>query len=258
MQNIVPVLTLTFTIVALGACVGSFLNVCILRIPAGESIVTGPSHCAGCGERLRWWELVPIVSWLALRGKCARCKAKISKQYPAIEALNAALWALMFKTYGETLHTALCCLVASTLIVVAVVDARTMEIPRGLNIILLILGIMRAATDYSRWVEHAIGFAAVSVILLAIYLASGGRGVGGGDVKLMAGCGLFLGWRLIIAAFIAACVIGSILHLIRMAAKKAGRVLAFGPYLSAGVVIAMLWGERLIEWYLRVCGFAAN
>lgn len=249
MPNPSPALALII-ITALGACVGSFLNVCILRIPKGESIVTGPSHCMACGKRLRWWELVPVVSWIGLRGRCARCKAKISAQYPAVEAANAALWILTYTAHGETLYTALGCLLASTLIVVAVVDARTMEIPPALNITLLILGIARTAADPGRRLEHAIGIAAVSGILLAIYLATSGRGIGGGDIKLMAACGLFLGWKQIIAAFIIGCLTGAAIHLTRMSLKKAARLLAFGPYLSAGITISMLWGDQIIKWYL--------
>lgn len=250
MDSIVAPTVIYIIIFLLGITVGSFLNVCILRIPAHESIVTGPSHCPKCGRRLKWYELVPIFSWLALKGRCSGCKGAISAQYPLIEALNGVLWVICFAVLGTSPYAALACLLTSALLVVAVIDWRTMEIPLGTTITVAVLGGLAAALDYQNLSLHVIGLFAVSLPLYLLYLATRGRGIGGGDIKLMAGCGLFLGWKLIILSFFGGCLIGTIIHLILMAAKKAGRQLSFGPYLSLGVVLSLLFGEYLLNWYL--------
>lgn len=234
----------------LGACVGSFMNVCILRIPAGESIVTGPSHCMTCGKRLKWYELIPIFSWLALRGRCSGCHSRISAQYPLIEAANAVLWLLVCARFGLTPDSILGCLFASVLLVASFIDARTREIPPGTTIFVAVLGILRLLIHLSDWESALLGLVCVSGVLLLVLLVTGGRGVGGGDVKLMAGTGLFLGFRLNLLAFFMGCVLGAAIHLLRMRFAHAGRDLAFGPYLSAGAVIALLWGDALISWYI--------
>ena len=250
-SNVTP--TVLYIIVFIfGITVGSFLNVCILRIPAHESIVKGPSHCPDCGKQLKWYELIPLFSWLALRGRCSGCKGAISAQYPLIETANGALWVLCFALLGLSFETALACLLVSTLIVVAIIDARTMEIPPGTTITVLVLGVIATAIDYQNVLFHIIGFFAVSLPLYLVFAATKGRGIGGGDIKLMAGCGLFLGWKLCIFGFFAGCVIGTIIHLTLMAAKKAGRQLSFGPYLSIGIIIALLFGEHFINWYISL------
>ncbi len=235
-----------------GILVGSFLNVCILRIPKGESIVTTPSHCVHCGVRLRWFELLPLFSWLALRGKCRTCSGSISAQYPLIEAANGILWVLISSQLGFTPYALLGCLMTSALLALSVIDGRTGEIPQGMNLFILGLGGIHLLLDWSGWTVYAIGFLAVSVPLTVVALVTNGRGIGGGDIKLMAACGLFLGWKLILLAFCLGCVLGSLIHVVRMRAFGAGRVLAFGPYLSAGVVIAMLWGNQILNWYIGI------
>ena len=115
---------------------------------------------------------------------------------------------------------------------------------------ILALGLIHLALDYQNWLQYVIGLVAVSGFFYVIYIATKGRGIGGGDIKLMAACGLFLGWKLIILAMVAGCIIGAVIHVARMRIAKADRVLAMGPYLSVGVFIAVLWGDRLLNWYL--------
>ena len=207
-----------------GITIGSFLNVCIYRMPLHESIVTAPSHCMTCGSELHWYDMVPVFSWLILGGKCRSCKAKISAQYPIIEALNGVLYVLVCVVNGMNLSSGVMCLMTSALIVLSVIDWQTYEIPVSIN------------------------------ILLVIYLLSGGRAIGGGDIKLMVACGLILGWQLIILAFFLGCIIGSVIHLIRIRVSGAGHMLAMGPYLSAGIFIAALWGNSWIHWYMGMLG----
>lgn len=233
-----------------GIIIGSFLNVCIYRIPKGESIVKVRSHCMACGYQLRWYDLVPLFSYIALRGRCRKCKAKLSPQYPIIEAANGLLYCLTFYVLGFTIYSGLVCLLVSALLALSVIDFRTFEIPLGFNVFILTLGLIHLALDYPNWLQYVIGLVAVSGFFYAIYIATKGRGIGGGDIKLMAACGLFLGWKLIILAMVAGCIIGAVIHVARMRIAKADRVLAMGPYLSVGVFLAVLWGDRLLNWYL--------
>lgn len=245
-----PVLMLNAVLAfAFGTCVGSFLNVCILRIPAGESIVTGPSHCMSCGGRLRWWEMIPLLSWLCLRGRCARCHAPISPQYPLIEAANGLLWTLSYLSLGTLPDALLGALLASALLVASVIDARTREIPPCTTITMAVLALLRLCLNPSAWADRLLGLAVVGGVLALLFLLSGGSAIGGGDVKLMAACGLFLGLGCALLAFLLACLLGSVIHLVRMRFFGAGRDLALGPYLAAGVLIALYWGPALLGWY---------
>ena len=237
-----------------GITIGSFLNVCIYRMPLHESIVTAPSHCMTCGSRLHWYDMVPVFSWLILGGKCRNCKTKISAQYPVIEALNGALYVLVCAVNGLNGMSAIYCLMTSALIVLSLIDWRTYEIPISVNVFLGILGIAAVVVQPEAWMTHLVGALCVSGILLVIYLVSGGRAIGGGDIKLMAACGLILGWQLIILAFFLGCIIGSVIHLIRIRVSGAGHMLAMGPYLSAGIFIAALWGNSWIHWYMGMLG----
>ena len=247
-----PTIFFSIIIFLYGIIIGSFLNVCIYRIPKKENIVTTRSHCMSCGYQLRWYDLIPLFSWLALGGRCRKCKAKISVQYPLIEALNGVLYLIVFLRYGVSIETLLYCLMASALLALSVIDFRTFEIPLGFNVFIAVLGLVRVLTDLTNWREYAVGFFAVSTVLYIIYVLTKGRGIGGGDIKLMAASGLLLGWKCNILAFLLGCIIGSVIHLLRMRFTKAERVLAMGPYLSIGIYISALWGTRLIDWYVSL------
>lgn len=247
---------LYFMVLLFGICFGSFLNVCIIRLPQHMSIITEPSRCVNCGYRLQWYDLVPLVSWLALKGRCRKCSKPISKQYPIIETVNGIAWVMIVIIRGfryELVYdlTTVCYLALfSALLVLSVIDFRTYEIPLGCNIFILAVGLIHLIMDYSNWLQYVIGLTAVSLFLYVIYVVSKGRGIGGGDVKMMAACGLLLGWKYNIIAFIVGCVLGSVIHIARMKISKKDHVLAMGPYLSMGVMISVLWGDKIIEWYL--------
>lgn len=254
-------LTIAFyvTIFAFGIVIGSFLNVLIYRIPRHENIAVVRSHCMQCGYQLKWYDLFPIFSYLFLRGKCRKCKAKISVQYPLVEALNGILYVVVFVfMYQQTTDSLLCCvlycMLGSALLALSVIDFRTYEIPVGFNLFIGLLGVARIVTDYENWLQYVIGGVSVSLFLLLLFVLSNGRAIGGGDVKLMAACGLLLGWKSIILAFCIGCLLGGIIHPIRMKIAGEGRVLAMGPYLSIGVMIAALFGTQLINQYLEICG----
>lgn len=237
-----------------GITIGSFLNVCIYRIPLGESIVTAPSHCMTCGRKLKWYDMVPVFSWLVLGGKCRNCKSKISVQYPIIEGVNGILYVMICAVNGLEWSSVIYCFMASALLVLSIIDWRTYEIPFGINVFLFVLGVAMTILDRGNLAEHLIGMICVSGLLGILYLLTGGRAIGGGDIKLMFACGLILGWKLILLAFFLGCIIGSVVHIIRMSVKKAGRMLAMGPYLSAGILLAALWGNAWVNWYLSLLG----
>ena len=238
-----------------GIVIGSFLNVCIFRIPKHENITTTRSHCTSCGNVIKWYDLVPVISFLLLRGRCRNCGAKLSAQYPIVELLNGILYCVIFTVMGLNIKSVLTMLLTSALIVIAVIDWRTYEIPFGLNVFIAILGIADIATklvnhDFTGVIDNVAGAVCVSGFLLVLYLVTKGRGIGGGDIKLMAAAGLLLGWKNIILAFVIGCVLGSVIHLIRMKVSKQDHVLAFGPYLAVGIFTAGIWGEQIINAYL--------
>lgn len=251
----IPTILLGVVIFLYGIVIGSFCNVCIYRIPAKENIVKIRSHCMGCGYQLKWYDLVPLVSYAALGGKCRKCGQRLSVQYPLIEALNGVLYIVVFIVNGMNADSILYCLLTSALLVLSVIDFRTYEIPFGINLFILALGLIHLGLHLDEWAELTIGFFAVSIFLYILYLVSGGRAIGGGDIKLMAVCGLVLGWKRILLGFLLGCVLGSVIHIVRMKVSKEGHVLAMGPYLAAGVWIALLWGDTFLDWYLR---FAAG
>lgn len=238
------------TIFTYGILIGSFLNVCIYRIPRKENITTTRSHCMSCGYVLKWYDLIPLFSYLSIRGRCRKCGEKISPQYPLVEFINGLFYVWVFYIHGVTVESILFALLTSSLIVLSVIDFRTYEIPVGINIVILILGVLRVILDYKHVTDYLLGFISVSGFLLLLYLITKGRGIGGGDIKLMAGVGLLLGVKLTILAFLLGCIIGSVIHVLRMNIKGADNILAFGPYLSAGIFITILYGNQIIQWYL--------
>lgn len=233
-----------------GIVIGSFLNVCIYRIPKKENIATERSHCMSCGTQLKWYDLIPLFSWLFLGGKCRYCKAKISVQYPLVELANGIGYVWIFVVNGFNFISILYCLCVSALLSLSIIDIRTFEIPVSFNIFILVLGVVRAVYDYENILTYLIGMVSVSGFLFLCYIVTKGRGIGGGDIKLMAAAGLLVGWQNIIVALFAGCIIGSVIHITLMIVSKKDRMLAFGPYLSIGIFIAMMYGEPLIDWYI--------
>jgi leader peptidase (prepilin peptidase)/N-methyltransferase len=210
-----------------------------------------------CNTSIKWYDLIPVFSYILLRGKCRNCKSKISIQYPIIEALNGFLYLLVFYLYGWTWISVVYCFIISALIILSIIDYRTNTINLGINVFIFIMGLIIVGLEYystrdlNLILNHIIGFFVVSGFLLLILLITGGRGMGFGDVNLMAASGLVLGWKYVLLAFFIGCVLASILHPIQMKLKHHSRVLAFGPYLSIGITIALLFGQQIIEGYMK-------
>ena len=237
-----------------GLCVGSFLNVLIYRIPKGEEFVKTPSHCMTCGHNLSWYENIPLISWLLQGGKCRACGVKLSAQDPVVEALNGAMWLLTGLLYrGDWLTVGLYCVLFSMLLVLSVIDWRTFTIPNGINLVIFLLGVVRLITDLDHWVSYVIGLVSVSLVFLLMHLATHGNGLGMGDVKLVAGAGLLLGWSSMLLAVVIGSLSGAIIHSVRMR-RGADRKLAFGPYLAAGIWITALGGQQIVDSYFCLFG----
>lgn len=233
-----------------GLFLGEFVNLLIDRLPEQNNKITGRFHCKKCGSDIKWYDTIPLVSFILLKGRCRHCEAKISIQYPVIDLVNGAGYILICCVNGFNVLSALYCLSFSTLLAIGVIDWRTYEIPVVLNIVLGFFGVIHILLDFSDLLEYLIGFCVVSGFLYLLFIATRGRGIGGGDVKLMAAAGLLIGWKNIILALALGSILGSIIHIVLMKTCNRERMLAFGPYLSAGIFIAMLFGNQLISWYI--------
>lgn len=211
--------TITYAVFAflLGSVIGSFLNVVILRTPLKQSIITEPSHCFSCGHRLAWYDMFPIFSWLLLRGKCRYCKAPYSPRYMIFEAITAVLYCLAFLIFGFSLQLAYSAVLFAVLVVLSGVDIDHYEIPYWCSGVVAVLGISAIfLLPECSWQERLISFGII-VVLFGIMVLVGG--MGGGDLQLMAGASLLLGYRVFAALFIGI-VLGSVYGLIKKARDK--------------------------------------
>mgnify|MGYP001423312765 CR=1 FL=1 len=243
------------TVFVLGTVVGSFLNVCIYRIPLHITVVKGRSFCPRCKKTLKWYDMFPVVSWLVLRGRCRFCGQPISPRYPVIEAANGLLWLLAWQSFGWQWAAAAACLSLSALLCAAMIDHDTGEIPDGISIFLLVLaGLAMLAPGYpvGRLARLA-GLAAVSLPMLVLAVWKGG--FGGGDVKLCAAFGLLWGWQRSLLAALIAAVAGAAWGVVLLRRGAGGKTaFAFGPFLALGMAVAVLWGGGIIGWYLGLLG----
>jgi leader peptidase (prepilin peptidase)/N-methyltransferase len=209
------------------------------------------AKCKNCGNIFRWHDIIPILSFLLLKGRCRSCGAKVNIRFPLVEFASGVLYCIVYMANGRNLLSILYCLMTSAFLVISIVDFSILEIPFLCNAFVFFLGLIASAYDYKNLLSHFIGAICVSIALYIIYMITNGGLIGGGDVKLMAAAGLLLGWKNVVLAFFLACIIGSVIHLIRMRFFGAGRVLAMGPYLCMGLWICSLWGESLIQWYMN-------
>ena len=238
-----------------GLVVGSFLNVLIYRLPLELSVVKGYSMCPACEHRLFPRDLVPLFSWLLLRRRCRYCSAPVSWRYPAVELLNALLWLAISLRYGIGIASAAYCMVASCLLVVLFVDWEHQIIPDSMHVGIFIAGLLLAfwGAPALGWPNRIIGLFSVSVLFLLIVLISGGRAMGGGDVKLMAALGFCLGWKQALLITMLGSVVGSIIALAQRCA--ATKRVPFGSFLAAAGILSLFFGDTLIAWYTALCGF---
>ncbi len=248
-----------------GACVGSFLNVCIQRLPYGESIAWPPSHCRRCSRRLAWWENIPIVSYLMLRGRCRGCRGRISPIYPIVEVLSTLLsLACWHHLQDIPLYFAYFLLLVGPLIVVTFIDLEHRIIPNVISLPGIAAGFLvhmlesgqpflaQAALDST--IGAVVGGGFLFVVAIAYEKLKKRDGLGGGDIKLAAMLGAFFGWRAVIFILLMASLIGSIFGIaaILIMRKKLTFEIPFGPFLSAAGLIYLFFGTALINWYLSL------
>ena len=255
-MNTYELIIITTFCALISASAASFINVAALRGAKEESYVAGRSCCPACNKTLRWFELIPIFSWLMLLGRCGGCRTRISPRYLIIELIAATATVLCFTRFGLTWTSAIGFAVMLLLLAVAVIDLDTMEIPNGLIIALIPFAIATIwASPEVSLISRIIGLFVISLPMLVLALIIDGA-FGGGDIKLMAVCGFLLGWQQSILAFFIAIIIGGTIALTMMRRDKAkkGARLPFGPSLCLGITAAMLYGDKIISSYLGLLG----
>ena len=245
-----------------GAVFGSFLNVCILRWGAEpkESVVRPPSRCPRCGRGVAWYDNVPVMSWLLLRGRCRHCGEPISIQYPLVELTIGILWALLVWRSGPTLEALRGSVFGTILLGIAMTDARAYVIPDEFTWGGLGLGLVFALAGGVQALGHALLGASVGFGLLWLVGAAGTwvlkqEAMGGGDIKMMAMVGAFLGWQGVLLTIFLGALLGSLVFVpLALAGRK--QLVPFGIFLAAGAAVAYLAGPPLFAWYLHVMGVA--
>ncbi len=245
--------------VILGLIIGSFLNVCIFRIPRNYSIISPGSSCTACKTPIQPWDNIPIISYIILAGKCRQCGEKISLIYPAVELLNGLLYACVYLTYGPGWHLPLLFLFVSAMIVITFIDLEFQIIPDVITLPCIVLGLVAAqfyvADPFSAhsvlgFLNSLIGCLSGGVIFWLIVILSRG-GMGGGDVKMMAMVGAFTGWKGVFLTTLIGSVAGSLIGIGLMVFTGAGRKtkVPFGPFLALGSLITIFLGNLIFNWF---------
>ncbi len=241
---------------AFGAVIGSFLNVCIHRLPRHQSIVWPGSRCPRCGRPLAWFENVPIVSYLALRARCRGCRAPIPVRYPIVEAVTAVMFAAAFWYYGAGVLFAQRVLLGCILIALFAIDLEHHLLPDAITLPGIAAGCLFSFFTQPGWIASllgaALGYGILYAIAEAYYRLRHEEGLGGGDLKMLAMIGAFLGWKLTILTLIVASFAGSIVGVLLIATRRGGMkyALPFGTFLAVGAAVSAAVGSPLVDWYL--------
>lgn len=241
-----------------GLVIGSFLNVLIYRIPLKKQFVKGRSACPGCGALIKWYQNLPVISYLFLRGKCAACKARISFRYPLVELLNALAYIYFCYRFGWTTDLAVFAFLASVLIVIFFIDLDHQIIPDVITLPGIILGL--AVSFLPSGLGILPSFIGVLVGGGALYLVAilgdwlfKKESMGGGDIKMAAMLGAFLGWQKVLFVFMASAAIGLVVSigLLMVSAKlRETRIVPFGPFIAIAAMLAVVWGDQIIAFYV--------
>ncbi len=239
-----------------GLCIGSFLNVCIHRLPKGKSIVRPPSACPVCGALIRWYDNIPVLSYLILRGRCRGCKAPISFRYPIVELMTGLFAFLLWERFGASAPTLVYFLFIAVLILITFIDLDHRIIPDVISLPGIPIGFAASfLLPQVTWIDSLIGIAAGGGSLLAIavgyQLLTGKDGMGGGDIKLLAMIGALLGWQGVCFTIMASSFVGTVVGITVMLRSGKGMKMAvpFGPFLAIGAILYIFFGNQLIAWY---------
>jgi leader peptidase (prepilin peptidase)/N-methyltransferase len=238
--------------VLLGLAIGSFLNVVIARLPEGQSLLRPRSRCPGCGAPIAWRDNIPLLSFVLLGGRCRACRVAIPWRYPLVELGTGLAFALAFMVFGPTRDFAAIAALLAMLIAISAMDLRHQIIPDAITLPGILAGLAaNLVTGRVGWLDCLIGIAVGGGIFAVIILASRG-GMGGGDMKLGAMLGAFLGWKLGLLAMLLGVLSGGAVAIGLLLLGRKGRkeAIPFGPFLALGGAVAGLWGEPLLRWYL--------
>lgn len=239
-----------------GLALGSFMNVCIYRLPEGKSIVHPPSSCPHCGEEIRFYDNIPLVSYTLLGGKCRRCRARISWRYPTVELLTGLLSLALFIRYGPSYQYLLFLLFAAALVTISFIDLDHQIIPDVISIPGIAVGF--AATlimGHISWLDSLLGIVfgggALYLVGIGYKIVTGKEGMGFGDVKLLAMIGAWMGWRSLLLIILLSSLTGAILGtaFLLLSGKGARSRIPFGPFLSLGALLVFFFGPQLTQWY---------
>lgn len=238
----------------LGLIVGSFLNVCIYRLPREQSIIWPPSSCPHCGHRLKWYELIPVISFFLQKGRCIYCKESISLQYPAVELVTGLIFLFLYIKYGLTWTYISYLFLSCLLLVSAFTDALHWKIPDQVTIPGMAAGLILSFLNPAITpMQSLTGLLLAGGVLLLVGLISRG-GMGGGDIKLMGMVGAFTGWMTAVSVIFIAAMIGSIYGIVMILLKKKGRKsrVQFGVFLVIAVMLMLFFGNSLKDWYIQL------
>jgi leader peptidase (prepilin peptidase)/N-methyltransferase len=243
---------LIFNIFVIGTVIGSFLNVVIYRLPRGLSVVSPPSSCPNCGQRLRWWQLIPVFSYLFQLGKCSFCHSSISLRYPLVELVTGGLFSGIYLIFGFNWVTLIYWILMASLISVTLIDWEHMIIPDELNLVIFVAGLAASILQLTIPVSQALIGSLLGGGLLFVLAVLSRGGMGGGDIKLACALGLFTGWQLMLLLLFLASLLGTAygVGLIALQGTAKGRKIPFGPFISIAGVIALFWGQQIIQYYL--------
>jgi len=242
----------------LGLAVGSFLNVCIHRLPRKASIVQPPSSCPNCGYVLRWLDNIPVVSYLMLGGRCRQCRTPISIRYPIVEMLTMAIFVLHYVVFGADVILVPRLLFACVLIVLFAIDLEHHLLPNVITLPGIVVGLAFSTMVSPGLVDALIGTVLGGAMLWLIgeayYRYAGVEGMGGGDVKMLAMIGAFLGWQLVILTLVFSSFAGALVGLLVIAIRRGGMkyALPYGTFLSLAALVSSLFGAGIVDWYLRL------
>ncbi|MDQ3347392.1 MAG: prepilin peptidase [Acidobacteriota bacterium] len=240
----------------LGLAVGSFLNVCVHRLPRGQSLVRPGSRCPQCGYELRWYDNIPVVSYLVLGGRCRACRKHIAVRYPALELATLALFLLHGAVFGWTGLLAVRLLFACAMVVLFAIDLEHHLLPDAITLPGIAAGLLFSLLLPPGLVDALLGVLVGGGVLWLIgeayFRYSGQEGMGGGDVKMLAMIGAFLGWKLVLVTLVLSSVAGSLIGVLVIAVKRGGMkyALPYGTFLALGALAASLAGDQLINWYV--------
>jgi leader peptidase (prepilin peptidase)/N-methyltransferase len=252
----VPAAFLTVVAGALGAIVGSFLNVCIYRLPLGKSIVWPSSACPTCGRELSWYENIPVLSFLVLRARCRTCAAPISFRYPLVEALTAVMFAGAWWYYGPQPLLASRLIFGCALLVLFAIDLEHHLLPNAITLPGIAVGLFFSFFTEPGWQASLIGIVVGGGVLFGVaeayYRVRHEEGLGMGDVKMLAMIGAFLGWKLTLLTLMMASLCGTLIGVLLIVTKRGSMkyALPFGTFLALGAAVAATIGPALLDWYL--------